>query len=73
MVYYPPISWEEFNQRSDMQFLRCGEDCGNYDRLNRCCWLSWWHKEPGDSCDYNLVIGPDMMIFELVNDEDGAR
>jgi len=34
--------------------VTCGNACGHFDYLNQCCWLSWWHKEEGDRCNYGL-------------------
>ena len=36
----------------------CGEMCSHYDELNRCCWLSWCTKSPGDPCDYDFSTRP---------------
>lgn len=34
--------------------VTCGNSCGHFDYLNQCCWLSLWHKQEGDYCDYEL-------------------
>jgi len=39
----------------DQYDVTCGSLCGHFDEFNRCCWLSWWNKEEGDYCDYDLV------------------
>ena len=36
--------------------ITCGNECGHFDHLNQCCWLSWWHKEEGDHCNYGLKM-----------------
>jgi len=41
----------------------CGSDCGHFDTLNQCCWLSWWHKQEGDWCDYGLRITAEREVY----------
>jgi len=41
----------------------CGSDCGHFDSLNQCCWLSWWIKHEGDWCDYGLRITAEREIY----------
>lgn len=42
--------------------VTCGNACGHFDYLNQCCWLSWWHKEEGDHCNYGLVEVDGMIL-----------
>lgn len=61
------LTQEEFNERDDLHELECDEgQCGHYDELNRCCWLSWRNHAPGDICAYGLYQDENSMIVRVL-------
>ena len=46
-------------EESEYSERECDEgQCSHYDELNRCCWLSWLTKSPGDPCDFDFSTRP---------------
>ena len=45
---------EEYEEL-EIHEITCGNECGHWDELNQFCWLSWWHKQEGDRCNYGFV------------------
>ena len=54
------ITEEEFRETEDLESLECSSQCGSFDYLNQCCWRTWWHKEEGDHCSFNLYVDKNM-------------
>ena len=64
------LTEQEFHDRDDqgqnLEPLECSEsNCGHYDALNQCCWLSWRQKEEGDICSYGWYVDENGMIVKV--------
>ena len=71
MTYDYTITEQEFYDRDSqgqtLEPLECSEgNCGHYDALNQCCWLSWRHKEEGDICSYNFYVDENGLIVKVL-------
>ena len=67
------LTEEEFQERHDLHELECDEgQCGHYDELNRCCWVSWKNHAPGNFCSYGLYQDENSMIVKVLRRRSGC-
>jgi hypothetical protein len=60
------ITEEEYQERDDLHELECSTQCGHYDELNQCCWVSWRNQDEGDRCFYGLYEDESGMIVRVL-------
>lgn len=59
--------YERDNQGQTLEPLECSEgNCGHYDSLNQCCWLSWGTKQEGDTCSYGWYVDESGSIVKVI-------